>query len=153
PPPSKSELKFEEQNKRWEIERKAREEKDKKYHADWKSWLNLNLNKINEEQIANPGILTNPLWYLHHQTQTSDDSASRWTSYNWTSLEREYGKGIAKYYRDGAVNFWRNCKPTIRSEGADLNSTSGAVIFGLTGLEIEAHENTGWVASLTPKEV
>ncbi|CCO60600.1 conserved hypothetical protein [Vibrio nigripulchritudo] len=153
PPPSKEELEYEEQNKKWEIQRKAREDKDKKYHDDWKSWLNTNLKKITAKQIKKPGVLTNALWYLHNQTEKSGDSSSRWTSYNWPSLEREYGKDIAKYYRDGAVNFWRNHKPQIRSEGAGFNSTSGAVIFGLTGLEIEAHENKGWIASLTPKEV
>ncbi|NOI67165.1 hypothetical protein [Vibrio sp. 99-8-1] len=153
PPPTKEELELEKQNKKWAIERKAREDKDKKYHDDWKSWLNSNLKKITAEQRKKPGILTNALWYLHHKTKKLDDSSSRWTSYNWPSLEKEYGEDIAKYYRDGAVNFWRNYKPQIRSEGAEYNSTNGTVIFGLTGLEIEAHENAGWIELLTPKEV
>ncbi|MCE7553984.1 hypothetical protein [Aliivibrio fischeri] len=153
PPPSQKEQEFEKQNKKWEIKRKAREDKDKKFHDDWKSWLNSNFKKITTEQIKKPGVLTNALWYLHHQTEKSDDSSSRWTCYNWLSLEGVFGKDIAKFYRDGAVNFWRNYKPQIRSEGADFNKTSGTVIFGLTGLEIEAHENKGWIAELTPKEV
>lgn len=153
PPPSPEEVEFEQQNQKWEIERKAREDKDRKYHDDWKSYLNSKLKTITAGQIKKPGVLTEALWYLHHQTEKPDDSSSRWTSYNWPSLEREYGKDIAKYYRDGAVNFWRNHKPQIRSEGADLNSTNGTVIFGLTGLEIEANENKGWITSLTPSEV
>ncbi|MEZ9744126.1 hypothetical protein AB4320_05485 [Vibrio splendidus] len=153
PPPTREELELEKQNEKWETKRKSREDKDRKYHDDWKSWLNSNLKKITVKQIKKPGVLPNALWYLHHQTEKSDDSSSRWTSYNWSSLEGEYGKDIAKYYRNGTVNFWRNYKPQIRSEGADFNSTSGAVIFGLTGLEIEAHENIGWISLLTPKEV
>ncbi|NOI58887.1 ATP-binding protein [Vibrio coralliilyticus] len=153
PPPTQEELELKEQEKKWEIERKEREDKDTKYHDEWKSWLKTNLKRITAEQLKNPGVLTDSLWYLHRRTERADDSSSRWTSYNWSSLKREYGKQIAKYYRDGAVNFWRNYKPQIRSEGADFNSTKGTVIFGLTGLEIEAHENTGWIDSLTPEEV
>lgn len=152
-PPTQKELEFEEQQKQWEIERKERQEKNKKHHDDQKKWLKNNLKEITAEQLKNPEVLTNALWYLHNQTEKTDDSSSRWTSYNWSSLKREYGKKIAKYYRDSAVNFWRNYKPLIRSEGADFNSTKGTVIFGLTGLEIEAHENTGWINSLTPEEV
>lgn len=153
PPPTKEELKYQEQEKKWEIERKEREIENKKHHDDQKNWLNINLAKISNEQRKEPGVLTNALWYLHRQTEKSDSSSSRWSSYNWTSLKKEYGEQIARYYRDGAVNFWRNYKPQILSEGADSGSTKGAVIFGLTGLEIEAHEHTGWIDSLTPENV
>lgn len=153
PLPTQEELKHQEQEKKWEIKRRAREDKDKKYHDDWKTWLNVNLQRIKAEQTKSPGVLTNALWYLHHQTEKSDGSSSRWTNYNWSSLKTEYGTKVAEYYRNGATNFWRNFKPQIRSEGADFNSTKGHVIFGLTGLEIEAHENIGWVKSLTSEEV
>jgi hypothetical protein len=153
PPPSQELLKIEGQNRKWEIVRKTQEEKNKKIHDDWKNWLNSNFNKITAEQTKNPEKFTDELWYLYHQAKDPDDSSSRWTSYNWRSLEKDYGSNIAKYYRDGAVNFWRNYKPKVRSEGAKENSTSGAVIFGLVGLEIEAHENNGWIESLTSMEV
>jgi hypothetical protein len=41
----------------------------------------------------------------------------------------------------------------VRSEGAPLNETPYAVIIGLTGLEIEAHETKDWPQHLNTMEV
>ena len=48
---------------------------------------------------------------------------------------------------------WRHHEPITRSEGAPPNKTPYAVIIGLTGLEIEAHETIDWPKNFSPPEV
>jgi hypothetical protein len=100
-----------------------------------------------------PGAITNPLLYLFDQTRDKKSETGRWTEYNWKTLIPEYGGEVARFYRDGTVSFWRNHEPKLRSEGAPLNQTTHAVIIGLTGLEIEAHETKDWPKKLDTAEV
>ncbi len=91
--------------------------------------------------------------YLFEQIRDKNSKMGRWTEYNWKTLILEYGEEVARFYRDGTVFIWRNHKPQLRSEGAPLNQTSLAVIIGLIGLEIEAHETKDWPKNLSPAEV
>ena len=132
---------------------KARRKQQEKVHVGWKKWFNDNLEDAREKLRENPGTITSPIHYLFQRARERKQSSTRWTEYNWKTLMPEYGEDVARFYRDGVVSFWRHHKPTIRSEDALLNQTTHAVIIGLTGLEIEAHEVQDWTKALTPAEV
>src|SRR3546814_3776900 len=78
-----------------------------------------------------------------------DSQSSRWTDGRWQVLEAEFGDEIARAFRDGVVAYWRRHSPKLRSEGKAGNSTTLRVIFGLTGLSIEARETDIWASGLS----
>ncbi len=135
--------------RRGEVHRRQRE----KYHTGWKQWFDVNLEEAQERLRNNPGVLTNPIYYLFQQTRNMESPPESETKYNWKTLIPEYGEDVAQFYRKGTVLLWRHHKPTLRSEGAPLNQTTYAVMIGLMGLEIEAHEDRNWAEGLSPTEV
>ena len=139
--------------RRDEARRKKQEKKQEKYHADWKSYLNDNLEEVRAALCEKPGTLIKPLHYLSKHLQVKKHVSGRWTEYNWKTLIPEYGEEVARFYRDSTVSFWQHHEPKLRSEGTPLNETPHAVIIGLTGLEIEAHETKGWPKNLNTVEV
>jgi hypothetical protein len=82
-----------------------------------------------------------------------EDNSNKWSKGKWRSLIPNFGEPIARAFRDGALAYWRGHRPQLRSEGAPANSTPFSVIFGLTGLSIEAREETGWLARLSASDV
>ena len=153
PAQSQDERRFKQQEARWKRQNQIRRKNKEKYHADWKKYLNDSLDDIRAELRDKPGIITNSLYYLSEQARSRRESRSKWAEYNWKTLIPEYGEDVARFYRDGTVSFWRHHEPTLRSEGAPLNKTPYAIIIGLTGLEIEAHEIKGWPKKLSATEV
>lgn len=153
-PPAQSlkERGWKQQDAKWKRQAETRQKRQDKCHADWKRYLNENLDQIRASLRNKPGTITNPLYYLFEQARGRNTS-SRWTDYNWKTLIPEYGYEVAHVYRDGTVSFWRHYEPKLRSEGASLNHTPYAVIIGLTGLEIEAHETKDWPKNLNAVEV
>lgn len=137
-----------EQKKRLEAQRKKQEE----YHTGWKTYLNDHFDELQATLRDKPETIINPLLYLFDQTRKEKHKTGKWTEYNWKTLIPEYGEEIARFYRDGTVSFWRHHNPTLRSEGAPLDKTTYAVIIGLTGLEIEANETSGWPKKLSASE-
>jgi len=131
----------------------ANRKKQEQDHADWKKYLNDNLEEVRAALHDKPGTVTNPLYYLFKQTQAKKHISGRWTEYNWKTLIPQYGDAVARFYRDDTVSFWRHHEPRLRSEGAPANETTYAVIIGLTGLEIEANETKDWPKNLGVAEV
>ena len=127
--------------------------KRKENLSDWKKYLNDHIDELRSRSIENPVEISQALYYLFRQSRYKKETSSKWTEYNWKSLIPEYGEEIARFYRDGAVSFWRNYVPQLRSQGAPLDRTANAVIFGLAGIEIEAHETKGWPKNLSRNEV
>lgn len=144
---------WKQQEAKWKKRDEAHRKQQEKCHADWKKWFNDNLEDAQEKLRENPGIITNPIHYLFERTREKKQSSTRWTEYNWKTLIPEYGEDVARFYRNGVVSFWRHHKPKFHSEGDPLDKTTHAVIIGLTGLEIEAHEVRDWTKVLTPVEV
>ena len=153
PAQSQDERRWKQQEAKWKKRDEANRKKQEKYHAGWKKYLNGNLDETRSALRENPGTITNPLRYLFDQTRDKNNPTRRWTEYNWKTLILEYGEEVARFYRDGTVSFWRNHEPKLLSEGAPLNKTTYAVIIGLTGLEIEAHETKDWPKNLSAAEV
>jgi len=84
--------------------------------------------------------------------RSGESHHNRWTEGNWRLLIEDFGEDVALAFRDGAVGYWRQHAPQLRSEGAAVNATPNSTIFGLTGLSIEARETVDWPSALTPTE-
>lgn len=153
PAQSQDERRWRQQDAKWKRRNEANRKKQEKSNADWKKYLNENLDEIRTVLRDKPGTITNSLHYLSEQARDITHKSSRWTEYNWKMLIPEYGEEVARFYRDGTVSFWRSHEPKLRSEGAPLNQTTLAVIIGLTGLEIEAYETKDWPKNLCAAEV
>lgn len=146
-------LRWKKQEARWKKQAEVARSKQEKYHAGWLNYFKDNLDKDRSALCDNPGTITNSLLYLFEQTRDAERNTGRWTEYNWKTLISKYGEDVARFYRDSTVNFWRNHKPKLRSEGAPPTETTYAVIIGLVGLEIEAHETKDWPKNLRAPEI
>ena len=131
----------------------VRRKKEEKIHADNKKWFEDNLENARKELCENPGVMTRPMYHLLEQTRLMESSSEQDTKHTWKTLIPEYGEDVARFYKDGAVSFWRHHKPKFRSEGAPSGHIHYDVSIGLMGLEIEASENENWTERLTPVEV
>lgn len=149
-PPAAGQQSWRREEARWKKQAKrtaARREANKR---EWKEHLNANV-----EALCDPGkqgVITNAQYYLCEQMRKGSNRSGKWTEGNWRSLIPEFGEPVARAFRDGAVQFWRAYRPKLRSEGAQANTTPFSVIFGLTGLSIEAHEEAGWPKGVSQTE-
>ncbi|MBI1194890.1 MAG: hypothetical protein GC138_03455 [Gammaproteobacteria bacterium] len=153
-PPANPEMaKWKVRERRWKKQREAREKERADNLAKSHEYLTANLAELVAKNEAAPGEFLNPLHYLFDRTRETSESRGRWTEYNWQTLIPTFGEGVALFYRNAAVRFWRHFKPTLRSEGFPANKTAITTIFGLVGIEIESHETDGWPADFTDEEV
>jgi hypothetical protein len=113
----------------------------------WKENLEKNIDVLRDS--GRPGVVIQGQHYLNDRMRRGGDSSGKWGDGNWESLIPEYGIEVARAFRDGAVGFWRGYLPQLISEGASPNNTPLAVIFGLTGLAIEARESERWPQALS----
>ncbi len=149
-PPKSEWAAFRRQDAQFKKQAKARREREDRNKQEGKKWLAKNVDSV--RRAARPGVPTNAQNYLHSQIRGDESSSDKWSNGNWQSLIPEFGETLARAYRQGAMTFWRDYQPVLRSEGAAENSTPFAVIFGLTGLAIEAREVEGWADRLSHEE-
>ena len=154
-PPAQDSIsrRIKQEESKWNRQYEAHKKQQEKYHAIRKKYFNEKLDEASAVLRENPGVLTNDLLYLFDQTRDEKSFAKHWTEHSWQKLIPAYGEKVACFYRDGAISIWRHYKPILRSEGAPFNETNYAVIIGLVGLEIEAHETTDWPKNLSSAEV
>lgn len=153
-PPARPEMaSWKARERKWKRQSDAREAQRAANLTKSQDYLTTNLAKLIAEHEAAPGRLLNPLHYLFERTRESSKSSGRWTEYNWRTLIPTFGEGVAKFYRDGAVRFWRHYSPQLRSEGYPANTTANMTVFGLVGIEIESHETDEWATTLIDDEV
>jgi hypothetical protein len=117
----------------------------------WKEYLDANVGALRDS--GEPDIVTGAQYYLHGRMREDKEDSGSWSGGNWRSLIPEFGEPIARAFREGAVRFWRGHRPQLLSEGAKANSTPFSVIFGLTGLSIEAREEPDWPKGLSQADV
>jgi hypothetical protein len=136
-PPERKVEEWEIKQAQWEEEAAQRKAEETERRRSWQEGLAAEVALINSPK---PGVMTRSQSYLMEQMREGSSSSNTWSSGNWQSLITEFGLPVAQAFRTGAVNFWRGYCPTLPSEGAPANSTPYQVIFGLTGLAIEAKE-------------
>lgn len=151
-PPARDDS-FRKQEQKWKRQAAARRRRDKINYEKSKDYLLKHVDQIRDQKFSDPAAISNPQWYLHERLREKSNSRNTWTGGNWIDLVPEYGNDVARAYRDAVVTYWRKNKAVLRSEGATPNSVPMMVIFGLTGLAIEASETPDWSTSLTEDEV
>jgi len=149
PPQGEEHRKWRQQEAKWKRRSEERKRKNKEYHENWKEYLAKNVEKIRDPGLPKPHDITNAQYYLHERMREMHGNSNRWTEGDWKHLIDEYGEAVACAFRDGAVAYWRRYKPKLQSEGAARNQTPFSVIFGLTGLSIEANEPAHWPNTIT----
>lgn len=149
-PPKGANAKFRRQQAAWK--RRSEKEAAKVAEAKEKAKQILAGRVATIRDFGKPGKFSSDQLYLHEQMRSSESQHNWWTEGNWRSLIKEFGEDVALAFRDGAVAYWRQNTPLLRSEGAVANTTPFSTIFGLTGLSIEARETADWASALTPTE-
>lgn len=152
PLPSEEQKQWKRRDAEYHRRRRKREAADAEREQKWKDALSKDVDKIRNPQLPKPTDVSNWQYHLHEKMRGADASSSRWTDGNWRVLVPEFGEDIARAFRDGAVAYWRRNRPKLRSEGKAGNSTPFSVIFGLSGLSIEARETENWASTLNESE-
>jgi hypothetical protein len=149
-PPKGAGAEFKRQQTAWKRESDRRAAKEAKAKERAKEILTGRIATV--RNFGRPGLVSQDQAYLHNQMRNSDGQHNRWTDGNWRSLIDEFGEDLAEAFRDGAVCYWRQNIPKLRSEGAAANTTPFTTIFGLTGLSIAARETENWPSGLDADE-
>lgn len=141
------------EEKKWQVRAAAREKKERDERRKSKEFILSHVDLVRTPQLSTPSDISSAQWYLHEFLRKKTDRDNRWTVGRWHELVPEFGEEVAQAYREGVTNYWRKYRPELRSEGAPTHSTPIFVIFGLSGLAIEAAETTGWPLNLSKDEV
>lgn len=149
PPPAKQ-IKWQQEEAKWKRKRAQEVARQENNRRDWNEHLIANIEALRIPGTT--GDVTNEQLYLHERLREGQSHSGKWSEANWRFLIPECGELMAHAFRDGAIAFWRRYRPQLRSEGAPHNTTPFNVIFGLTGLSIEARETDGWPARISAQE-
>jgi hypothetical protein len=153
PKPDPDQQHWKKQQAKWKHRSSQRKAADAKQEEEWKDALAKNIDMIRAPQLPKPTDVSNWQYHLHERMRRLSPGSMRWTEGRWQVLEDEFGEDVAFAFRDGVVAFWRRYQPKLRSEGKSSKSTPFSLIFGLTGLSIEARETQNWVSTLSEDEV
>jgi hypothetical protein len=152
PKPSPTVIKMEADHRRWKRRHQRREREEKKNRAEWVRILMADPDRILHPVGLKPGEFSQDQYFLLASIMSDGLSTSRDDGANWQALIPEFGEAVARAYRDAAVAHWRAYRPELRSEGADTSSTPYSLVFGMTGLAIEAAEDSAFAQRLSPDE-
>jgi hypothetical protein len=151
-PPAQKDV-FHKENQKWKRRAAAHKRREKENYEKSKEYLTTHVDIIRDPKLADPSAISQAQWYLHERLREKEEGLTKWTGGKWQNLIPEYGEDVAKAYRDAVVGYWRRYKPVLQSEGAKPNTVPIMVIFGLTGLGIEAAETPNWPTTLNEDEV
>jgi hypothetical protein len=152
-PPARANKSLNRLEGRLKRQREKWEKKIANNDAKWKAHLKSNVEQLRNNGLK-PGIISNTQWYLQEYMRRSKRSETiGWSHGDLGPVATEFGKEVANAFRDGAVKLWKEIVPKLRSEGAPENSIPGEVVFGLTGLAIDARETVDWPQNLTDSEI
>ena len=153
PKPSLGMEKMEAEHHQWMREWDARDREEKKNRADWVRALKADPDRVRHPSGLKSPEVSNDQYNLLNNITVGRGSSSREDGANWRVLIPEFGESVARAFRDAAIAHWRAYIPPLRSEGAvDTGSTPFSLIFALTGLAIEAGEDSSFVQRLSEKE-
>lgn len=152
PPPTEEQRQWKKQEAAYARQRKASDAADAKRERDWKDFIAANIKRLRDPGLPDKRAILDMQLHLHEKVRENDPQGAHWTFGNWESLTGEFGPEVARAFRDGVVAYWRRYTPRLRSEGKASNSTPFSVIFGLTGLNIEARETENWASTLSTND-
>lgn len=122
------------------LKQKRRDAKDSSARAQFVARLTANPDIIRHPPNLKPGQLSSEQFHLLQIIEGDNSRSTRAQGANWSALIPEFGVAVAEAYRDAATAFWRAYKAGVRSEGADTNSIPYALIFAMSGIDIELGE-------------
>ncbi len=141
-----------ERSQREDAERQRREERiEARDHASWvKFWGEIVESPDTVFADERAGGTAWSLWRA--MRQSGDESRS--SGWNRRFIERHFSKDVADRLRLAVMSFWRNDRPTLRSERPKVDRDSFLIRWqlGLAGLAAEA-EDPRWAEKLTANEV
>ncbi len=153
PKPSERQLKYEEEQRQFKLRQEVRERRAEHNRKLWIAGLRNNPEAVSLSPRGASDEITNDQYWLLKELNDSLSQKSRAAYANWRSLESDFGKQVASAFRDAMVGFWRSFKPEIGSEGGNIRSYPYALIFAMTGIEIEANEDSAFPKYLSSEEV
>lgn len=134
--------------------RDKEEQEEQNVRQKWIDGLRDDPKRIWRLRQETPGIATNDILWLYQEIGESGINTSRTKAFEWCALVPVFGEEVAREYRDFTVEFWRHYSPKLQSEPIEIDSTNDwEVIFGSTGLEIEAREVDNFPNNLSDGEV
>ena len=152
PKPSPEIVRMDAEARRWKRKSERRERKQKKDRGDWVRALMANPDRVLHPAGFQPGEFSGDQYHLLLSVMGSGVSTSRENGANWRTLIPEFGEPVARAFRDAAIAHWRVYRPTLRSEGGETGSTPYSLIVAMTGLAIEAPEDSAFAQRLTEEE-
>ena len=152
PKPSPNMEKMEVEQRRQKRLSNQRECEENKNRADWVRALKANPDRVLHPPGVKPGDFSGDQYHLLNSVMSDGVSTSGENGANWRALIPEFGEPVARVFRDAAIAHWRAYRPTLRSEGGDTGSTPFPLIFAMTGLAIEAGEDSAFAQRLSKDE-
>jgi hypothetical protein len=141
---------FKRTESKYKQQQKQREIREAENHLKSKQAIVSNLQFVNNTQYASTGAITQHQAYLFHWLRKHESNRMRWALNKYDAIITEFGQDVANAFRDGAIAYWKEYQPRLRSHGLENpNSVPWGVIFGLTGIEFEVRHESDWVAHLT----
>lgn len=149
-----------EEHKKWrrqerdhERSQKEREKRHKTNLQEWQQVLKKKPQEIKNVGNAEKGEIWQRTSYLYDRIREKKDEGERGLGYsNWRILIDEFGFDVAKNFRDGCVAYWREYDPFTYPNRRTGNSIPWPRIIGLTGLSMEAADDSDWVKKITKDE-
>ena len=151
PRPSPAVEKMESDHRNWKREREEQEAEEERQRADWIRMLQEDPDRVRRPAGLGPADFSRDQYNLMISVP-GESITRRERGADWRALIPMVGEEVAEAYRDAAVAHWRAYRPELRSEGADTSRTPYSLIFGMTGLAIEAGENPAFFETLNPAE-
>ncbi|MGY4661157.1 hypothetical protein ACVWZ9_001951 [Pseudomonas chlororaphis] len=148
-PPERVVQEWELKQAQWKEEAAQRQALKEEHRRSWQKGLAADVARLNGSK---PGVMTHSQAYLMDRMREGSSTSNTWSTGDWQSLIEEFSLPVAQAFREGVINFWRSYRPTLPSEGAAANSTPYQVIFGLTGIAIEAKEEPLRFSLMTAKD-
>ena len=128
------------------LQEKKRDENRQK----WVEWLQSHTDVLRDTSIASEGGVWKATNYLLYELRHKIEERNRWAASRWEKLIPEFGQEVAEALRDGCIDYWRKYTPVLQSEGIENpNSIPGAVVVGISGLEMEAGYIKDWPENLS----
>lgn len=153
PKPSESQLKHEEQRRQFELSQIVRARRKNHQRKLWIGRLRNDPEAVRQPKNLASNELSNDQYWLLLELRDRSQRDRIVPTTDWQSLVNDFGTEVAGAFRDAVVAFWRNFQPEVGSEGGNIRTYSDALIFAMTGIEVEANKNPGFPDNLSSEEV
>lgn len=153
PIPTEAQLKREEDQRQYKLKREIIAKRKERNRELWILRLRDNPDAVRASPNLAAHEFSSDQYWLLEELRRSSKQVNRTQYVNWRLLIEEFGEDVAKAFRDAAINFWRNFRPELGSEGGNTRTYPWDLVFAMTGLEIEAEEDNRFPTNLTDLEV